>query len=114
VIAESTGEAGRVIACPDADLGGVRIAEQILSVAPHAEVLDIGAYPHDRRRPWKPDSTSAVGLRAACEGPAGELARACTQRGYPVEHELAAGRRAGSAARLSLATPGPRPEERAR
>lgn len=83
-------QARRVIACPDSDLGGVRIAEQVLSVAPHAEVLDIGAYPHDPRRLWKPDSTSAGGLRAACAGRAGALARACAQRGYPVEQELAA------------------------
>jgi len=89
-LAQLVGQVARVIACPDADLGGVRIAEQILSVAPAAELVDIGAYPHDRRQPWKPDSTSAVGLRAACTGPAGTLAQACLNRGFPVEQELAA------------------------
>jgi hypothetical protein len=89
-LAQLVDQVARVIACPDADLGGVRIAEQILSVAPAAELVDIGAYPHDRRRPWKPDSTSAVGLRAACTGPAGALAQACLDRGFPVEQELAA------------------------
>jgi hypothetical protein len=89
-LGQLAGQVARVLACPDADLGGVRIAEQILSVAPQAEVLDIGAHPHERRRPWKPESTSAVGLRAASDGPAGALARACSARGYPVEQELAA------------------------
>ena len=85
-----TAQVGGVIACPDTDLVGVRIVEQILSVTPHAEVLDIGTHPHERRRPWKPESTSVVGLRAASDGPAGVLARACLARGYPVEQELAA------------------------
>ena len=80
----------RVIACPDADLGGVRIAEQILSVVPGAELVDTGAYHHDRRPAWKPDSVSLLGLLAASDGPAGALARACVARGYPVEQELAA------------------------
>lgn len=79
----------RVVALPDADLGGVRIAEQVLSVAPAAAVVDTGAYPHDQRAPWKPDSVSLLGLQAAVYGPAGALARACLARGYPVEQELA-------------------------
>jgi hypothetical protein len=33
---------------------------------------------------------SLLGLTAAAGGPAGELARACLARGYPVEQELAA------------------------
>jgi hypothetical protein len=79
----------RVIACPDADLGGVRIAEQILSVAPAAELVDTGACRHDRRPAWKPDSVSLLGLQTASNGPAGALAQACLGRGYPVEQELA-------------------------
>lgn len=79
----------RIVALPDADLGGVRIAEQVLGVAPAAELVDTGSYPHDPRTPWKPDSVSLIGLRAAADGPAGALARACVARGYPVEQELA-------------------------
>jgi hypothetical protein len=80
----------RVLACPDADLGGVRIAEQILRVAPGAQLVDIGRQPHEPRRPFKPDSVSEIGLRAALDGPARSLAMACLARGYPVEQELAA------------------------
>lgn len=80
----------RPVVCTDADLGGVRIAEQILATAPAADVIDIGGWPHATRPPWKPGSISELGLRAAVDGPAGPLAQACLKRGYPVEQELAA------------------------
>ena len=50
-----TPDAGRVVAVCDADLGGVRIAEQILTVRPDAEVIDIGEYPHPARDSLEPD-----------------------------------------------------------
>jgi hypothetical protein len=87
---ELGGRAHRVIICPDADLGGVRIAAQVLDVCPHGEVLDIGEFPHEARSPFKRDGVSEIGLRATADGPAGALARACLERGYPVEQELAA------------------------
>jgi hypothetical protein len=34
--------------------GGVQIAEQVLSVAPTAELIDIGAIPHDPLTTWGP------------------------------------------------------------
>jgi hypothetical protein len=80
----------RTLAVPDADLGGVRIAEQILRVAPAAEVVDVGSVPHERRQPFVRDSVSEVGLKAALVGPAGVFARACLERGYGVEQELPA------------------------
>jgi hypothetical protein len=80
----------RVIVCTDADLGGVRIVEQVLSVAPEAKIIDIGAWPHKSRPPWKTGSISEIGLRAATTGAAGLLAQVCLARGYPVEQELAA------------------------
>ena len=67
----------------------MRIAEQVLAVAPAAEVVDIGAFAHGPRGRWKRDSVSVIGLTAALGGPAGELAGACLQRGYTVEQELA-------------------------
>lgn len=88
-LAQLAAQTQRVIACTDADLGGVRIAEQILAVAPAAEVIDVGAFSHDRRTAWKPDSVSLIGLTAALDGPARELARGCLLRGYPVEQERA-------------------------
>ena len=88
-LAQLISQVSHVVALPDADLGGVRIAEQVLGVAPAAGVVDTGAYGHERRTPWKPDSVSILGLRAALQGPAADLARACLNRGYPVEQELA-------------------------
>jgi hypothetical protein len=80
-------DAGRVVAICDADLGGVRIAEQILSVSPDAEVVDIGEYPHPPRELFAAGSVSATGLEASIPGAAGALAQAVLNRGYPVEQE---------------------------
>lgn len=77
-----------VLLIPDADLGGVRIAELVLGAVPHARLLDVGELNHPTREPWPADGLSVRGLEAATEGPAGGLARACLRRGYPVEQEL--------------------------
>lgn len=90
VLATLAGQATQVLAAPDADLGGVRIAQQFLRLAPGAQLIDIGAFPHQPRRLYAPGSVSEVGLRAAISGPAGALAEACLERGYGVERELAA------------------------
>lgn len=79
----------RVIAIPDADLGGVRIAEQILRSVPGAQIVDIGAFPHVPREMFKSGSFHERGLKAAIGGPASALAEACLARRYPVEQELA-------------------------
>lgn len=89
LIGQLTGSAPRVLIVPDADVGGVRIAEQLLSVAPEAELIDIGEQPHPTVKPWPEDSESLRGLRAAIGSPAGGLAQACLDRGYRVEQELA-------------------------
>lgn len=89
LIGQLTGEANRVLIVPDADFGGVRIAEQLLGVAPDAELVDIGQQPHPAARPWPEDSESVRELRTAVAGPAGSLAEACLERGYRVEQELA-------------------------
>jgi hypothetical protein len=74
---------------PDADLGGVRIGEAVLKVVPSAQLLDVGELDHPPRTKWPDDGVSARGLRAALTGPAGALAQACLNRGYPVEQEIA-------------------------
>lgn len=89
LIRQLTGSANRVLIVPDADFGGVRIAERLLGVAPDAELIDIGHQPHPIVNPWPEDSESVRGLRAAIGGPAGSLAKACLGRGYRVEQELA-------------------------
>lgn len=88
-IAALAGLAIRTIVVPDADLGGVRIAEALLRAAPNAHLIDVGELDHPPRAKWPNDGVSAQGLRAALTGPAGALAQACLDRGYPVEQELA-------------------------
>lgn len=78
-----------VLIVPDADLGGVRIAERLLSVFSTADVVDIGEAPHPPTEPWPAGGQALQGLQRAAGGPAGRLARACLARGYPVEQELA-------------------------
>lgn len=89
LIGQLTGGAKRVLIVPDADFGGVRIAEQLLAVAPYAEVVDIGEQPHPISKPWLEGSQSIRGLQASIGGPAGSLAKTCLARGYRVEQELA-------------------------
>ncbi len=81
--------AGSVFIIPDADLGGVRLVEQILGVVREATVVDIGSFPHPERRAWSPEGATIKALRQAVMGAAGSLAQACLDRGYPVEQELA-------------------------
>jgi hypothetical protein len=76
--------------CPDADLGGVRIAQAILDELPPAvactvEVSDPGEWPHSPQPPWPADGATVVGLTRALGGPVSALARACLARGYRVE-----------------------------
>jgi hypothetical protein len=72
----------------DADLGGVRIAEQLLTVAPDARVLDVGAVPHDSKPPWRPENGYRRAVERSLSGPAASLAQAVLARGYPLEQEL--------------------------
>ena len=87
LVAGLADEAKRVLIAVDADAGGVRIAEQLLVVAPDAIVLDAGEETHSRREPWTPDGVAVATLKRALDGPAATLAAACLQRGYPVEQE---------------------------
>lgn len=71
----------------DADLGGCRIAQRVLTLAPAALVHDIGAHPHTRGREFA--QASLDGLGALLASPVAPLARACLDRGYVVEQESA-------------------------
>jgi hypothetical protein len=87
-IARLAGQAPHALLVPDADLGGVRIAQRVLdALAPHQrlDLVDIGTQPHHRREPF--GTTSITGLQAALAGSARSLAEACLRRGYPVEQE---------------------------
>ncbi|MEA2234451.1 MAG: hypothetical protein QOD83_4267 [Solirubrobacteraceae bacterium] len=76
-------DASRVVLVPDADLGGVRIAERVLAVAPDAALVDIGLSDHPNRDPWPVGGDTERALQAAIGGPADALTRGCLQRGYP-------------------------------
>jgi hypothetical protein len=91
-IAAICGQVAATLLCPDADFGGVRIANAILTElpAPSAEtvtVSDAGAWPHKPQPRWPADGATVAGLTRALDSPAGELARACLDRGYRVEQE---------------------------
>jgi hypothetical protein len=83
-------EVEQIVIVPDADLGGVRIAQRVLTALPvydSATIIDVGQQPHPTREPFGP--ASRAGLRSALNGPAASLAGACLTRGYPVEQEAA-------------------------
>ena len=99
LIAQLCTDVAATLLCPDADLGGVRIAAAILGALPAdiartVEICDPGAEPHRPQQPWPPDGATITGLRAALNGPAAGLARACLIRGYRVEQEETARRAA--------------------
>jgi len=75
------------ILATDADLGGIRIAEQLLSVAPEAQLLDVGTVPHDPQSKW-PHANGYHAIERAVDGPAAPLAMAVLDRGYSLEQEL--------------------------
>jgi hypothetical protein len=72
----------------DADLGGIRIAEQLLLVAPGARVIDVGTMPHQPQPAWSPDNGYRRSIKRSLGGTASKLAEAVLARGYPVEQEL--------------------------
>ena len=91
-IAALCSQAAVTLLCPDADFGGVRIANAILSELPAASadtvtISDAGAWPHKPQPRWPADGATVTGLTRALDSPAGELARACLDRGYRVEQE---------------------------
>ncbi len=92
LIASLCSQVDATLLCPDADLGGVRIAQAILNDLPPAvartvEVSDPGEWPHRPQPTWPVDGATVIGLTCALRGPASTLARACLTRGYRVEQE---------------------------
>lgn len=90
VIAALAATAACVLVVPDADLGGVRIAERILTALPsetRVQLLDVGEQPHEPREAFAAPTVTA--LERCSEGRAAPLAKAVLARGYPVEQEAA-------------------------
>ena len=91
-ISSLCGQVAATLLCPDADFGGVRIANAVLSELPAASaetvtVSDAGAWLHKPQPRWPADGATMTGLTRALDSPAEELARACLDRGYRVEQE---------------------------
>jgi hypothetical protein len=84
--------AARVIIIPDADLGGARIADRVLTALSDrtpAVLVDIGTEPHSEREPFGPVSASGLQALTGAANPVARFATACLARGYPVEQEAA-------------------------
>lgn len=87
--------ARRVLICPDADWGGVRIAARIVEKLPEGtpcDVLDPGTAPHRTREPFGPAAREGLArIAASASRPeVRDFARAVVERGYPVEQEASA------------------------
>ncbi|GAA0314547.1 DUF2399 domain-containing protein [Kineococcus aurantiacus] len=87
--------ANRVLICPDADWGGVRIAARIIERLPAGtryEVLDPGTAPHQTRKPFsRPAREGLEQIATSHSHPEiRKIARAVVERGYPVEQEASA------------------------
>jgi len=87
ILAECSALAARTIVVCDADLGGVRISNQIVTAAPAAEIIDIGRWPHTPGTVIEAGGVTDAGLRRALEGPVGRFAASILDRGYRVEQE---------------------------
>lgn len=90
LIAQLAASAPRVLVATDADLGGVRIASRILGVLlahDNITVLDAGRSEHPVREPFGQVSREGLLEAGNGTGPVADFARACLDRGYPVEQE---------------------------
>lgn len=72
----------------DADLGGIRIAEQLLEVAQDARLVDVGSVPHEPQPVWTEQSGYRRAMQRTLTGRAASLAEAVLLRGYALEQEL--------------------------
>lgn len=90
VIVSLAASVENVYVIPDADLGGVRIARRIVSAldaGATARVVDVGTRPHPKRESFGKASVEGLALLAEGSGSVARFARACLDRGYPVEQE---------------------------
>lgn len=90
VLRRLTAGGARVVAITDADLGGVRIAHRVRQACPHAEIVDVGRWPHPERPRFPVDGATIAQLDGWTDDPlVGDFAAGILARGYPVEQELA-------------------------
>ncbi|WP_125777964.1 DUF2399 domain-containing protein [Antribacter gilvus] len=83
-----------VVICPDADLGGVRIASRIhdnLPVGTDAKIVDIGMSEHAvEGEAFGESARDQLAVAARRDDAVGHFARACLERGYAIEQEAPA------------------------
>ena len=90
LIKQVSGFVDRVVICPDADLGGIRIAARVYDyLVPGAlcTVLDIGTVEHIAGDVFSPGSREIIARMAQRHDGVGDLASACLRRGYGIEQE---------------------------
>lgn len=83
----------QVVICPDADLGGIRIAARIHDHLPpdtHRVVVDIGASEHDQGDLFGAMTRTRIAATAERRDAVGDFASNCLTRGYAVEQEAPA------------------------
>jgi hypothetical protein len=82
----------RTLICPDADLGGVRIAARIHDDLPEdvqRRILDVGDAGSIPGRKFGPTALAGLARLAERQDQVGHFARACHDRGHRVEQEAA-------------------------
>jgi Protein of unknown function C-terminus (DUF2399) len=80
----------QVVICPDADLGGIRIAARVhdhLAPGTRCTVLDIGTVEHVAGESFSPGTREIIARMARRRDGVGVLAGACLDRGYGIEQE---------------------------
>lgn len=90
LVKQAAGSVDRVVICPDADLGGIRIAARVhdhLGPGARCTVLDIGTVEHVAGDAFSPGSRELIARLAQRRDGVGELAGACLRRGYGIEQE---------------------------
>lgn len=91
LLTELTAGVDHVFIATDADLGGVRIAQRLLTALREVPttVLDVGSAPHVEGRSFGRPTLEALERLATGEGKISTFARSCLSRGYQVEQEAA-------------------------
>jgi hypothetical protein len=92
LITQAAGGVSKVLICPDADLGGARIAARIHDQIPaHIQrvIIDAGAGEHPSGPPFGPTTLAHLRRLADRDDAVGAFAQSCLARGYAVEQEAA-------------------------
>ncbi len=93
MINQAARDADHVLICPDADLGGIRIAARIHDYLPPSiarTVVDIGAGEHTRGAAFNTHATTQITRITNRGDTIAAFAQACLDRGYAIEQEAPA------------------------